>query len=79
MKNYLGLFLLLFTFEAYSKNTNAVLHLRAIVPITYQVEFKMDAEGPKASIHSNQKAHLALPRYTITKHKNNYLVSIVHP
>ncbi len=79
MKNYLGLFLLLFTFEAYSKNTSTVLHLRAIIPITYQVELKMDAKGPKASIHSNQKGRLALPRYTITKQKNNYLVSIVHP
>lgn len=79
MKNYLGFFLLLFTFEAFSKNTNSVLLLRGVVPVLYQIDIKMEKDGPKASIYSNHKGQRVLPRYKVTKQENNYLVSIVHP
>lgn len=74
----LGPFLFLFAFNAFA-GSSTVLQLRAIVPVEYKVQIKVNEEGPVASISSNQKKQTLLPKFEVSKTEDSYLISIVHP
>ena len=74
----LGPFLFLLTFNAFAGNSTT-LQLRAIVPVEYKVQIKVNEEGPSASISSNQKKQTLLPKFEVSKTEDSYLVSIIHP
>jgi hypothetical protein len=80
MSKYLGLFILIFTYQAHATNTNAALILRAIVPTVMKVDIKMGHNGPIATLKTNSRAlHQALPKFKIHKYSHHYLVSVTHP
>lgn len=66
------------SFNAFS-GTNSVLMLRAYVPESFKVEVTMSKDGPSAKIRSNTRKGRPLPKYSISKVKDSYLVSVTHP
>ncbi len=82
MKKYLGLILLLLSFNVLAKSaksTTAVLLLRANVPVSYKVNVRVDKHGIHPSLKTNALRGHARPKFEIKKSSHSYIVSVVHP
>lgn len=79
MMKILGPFIFLLSFNALAETREAILQLKAVVPVRYQVEIKMTETGPKANIRSNVPGNQVLPHYVITQTSSLHKVAIIHP
>jgi hypothetical protein len=75
---HLGLFLLVISSSVWA-GTSANLHLRAVVPASYEVKIEMSENGPVAFIKTNVRKNGILPKHKIVKRESNYLISVFHP
>ncbi|MES2527066.1 MAG: hypothetical protein V4598_08255 [Bdellovibrionota bacterium] len=76
MKNGIGLFLFLLSFNTYA-GTSGTLVLRALVPATFSITMEKQGNLLVPVVHSNRAR--VLPKVSVSFKNNARLVSVVHP